>query len=349
VYVAPAKEARMSLASPFAHYMSLFRGLCDTPLDFGQLKADLTAMLGRRNRDLQRSGCCLELPPAVHLRADPMIYAQYYLLAQGLAVTWDNPDISIWRGGAPVPPGPLEPGVEHEVRVRVWNASFTAPAVNLPVVLSFLSFGVGMPRTLLGVELIPVLGPKGAASNPAIAAFRWRTPDGPGHYCLQAFLFWPDDANPFNNLGQKNTDVARARSPARMSFPVRNEAGFRRPMDFEADGYEPPEPRPCPRETAPPRGAGRLAESEARWAAVRREQGYGQFPVGNGWRVAIEPRRIILAAGEQATIHVLAEPLEAAPARDEPPFALNIHAFAPGPDGRRALAGGVTFLIERGG
>src|SRR6266853_337974 len=36
--------------------------------------------------------------PAYH-RPDPCIYDQYYLMSLGLAVTWDNPDISIWQGG----------------------------------------------------------------------------------------------------------------------------------------------------------------------------------------------------------------------------------------------------------
>src|SRR5690349_9581341 len=36
--------------------------------------------------------------PAYH-RPDPCIYDQYYLMSLGLAVTWDNPDITIWQGG----------------------------------------------------------------------------------------------------------------------------------------------------------------------------------------------------------------------------------------------------------
>ena len=38
-----------------------------------------------------RNDCCIQLPPDVYKRADPLIYSQYYLMAQGLAVTWDNP------------------------------------------------------------------------------------------------------------------------------------------------------------------------------------------------------------------------------------------------------------------
>src|SRR6187549_874514 len=36
--------------------------------------------------------------PAYH-RPDPCIYDQYYLMGLGLAVTWDNPDVTVWQGG----------------------------------------------------------------------------------------------------------------------------------------------------------------------------------------------------------------------------------------------------------
>ena len=63
-----------------------------------------------------RNDCCIQLPPDVYKRADPLIYSQYYLMAQGLAVTWDNPDIYIFDGVVLVT-GPLRR--DHEYRVRV--------------------------------------------------------------------------------------------------------------------------------------------------------------------------------------------------------------------------------------
>lgn len=34
---------------------------------------------------------CIKVSDPAFKRPDPMIYDQYYLMAQGLAVTWDNP------------------------------------------------------------------------------------------------------------------------------------------------------------------------------------------------------------------------------------------------------------------
>ena len=45
------------------------------------------------SRDWKRRRECLPLPDDVYRRPDPCIYAQYYLMSQGFAVTWDNPDI----------------------------------------------------------------------------------------------------------------------------------------------------------------------------------------------------------------------------------------------------------------
>jgi hypothetical protein len=40
---------------------------------------------------------CSPISDPAYKRPDPMIYDQYYVMAQGFAVTWDNPDI--WRKG----------------------------------------------------------------------------------------------------------------------------------------------------------------------------------------------------------------------------------------------------------
>ena len=169
-----------------------------------------------------RNDCCIQLPPDVYKRADPLIYSQYYLMAQGLAVTWDNPDIDIFDGVVLVT-GPLRRDHEYRVRVRIWNGSYDAPAVGVGVALSYLSFGaqtVSHPIKSTAVNL----GAKGTIDCPAFAEFTWTTPSEEGHYCLQAQLSWGDDANPDNNLGQKNVTVAAIQSPAAFSFMVRNEA-----------------------------------------------------------------------------------------------------------------------------
>jgi hypothetical protein len=164
------------------------------------------ALLPRPRQADRAQRLLLPPPQVVHKRADPLLYSQRYLMSKGLAVTWDNPDIDLYRGGVLVPPGSLEPDTEYDVIVRVWNGSYDAPAPGLPVHLSFLSFGIGTTSTAVGKTYVD-LGVKGSAAHPAFAHLTWRTPVTPGHYCLQAFLDWPDDANRENNLGQKNTTV----------------------------------------------------------------------------------------------------------------------------------------------
>lgn len=214
-----------------------------------------------------RSPCCLHLPD-VRVRPDPLIYSQSYLMTNGLAVTWDNPDIELFDQGVPMPSHALQPDRLYEVRVRVWNGSYDAPAIGLPVTLSYLSFGIATTSTPIGVTKVD-LGAKGTANHPAIASFAWRTPREAGHYCLQARLDWHDDANPHNNLGQENVQVGTAASPALFRFKVRNEASVRRMIVFEVDTYELPVPAPCDERYARQFGDGqkfpsRLTESRRR-------------------------------------------------------------------------------------
>lgn len=296
-----------------------------------------------------RGSCCIELPPSVLVRADPMIYDQYYLMGMGLAVTWDNPDIDVLLDGSEVSPSELVSATEYAVRVRVWNGSYDAPAVGLPVELTFLRFGVGTTSTYVGTSTID-LGPKASASAPAFAWFRWTTPSAPGHYCLQARLVWADDANPDNNLGQLNTQVAVAHSPATVDFELRNDAGVTRVFDFEADAYDIPPLQRCRNDAHTTEGRrrgvvrpGRLSESEARWDAALKTQGYGAFPLADGWSVAFEPANPRLEPGDQVTVRAVVDlPPGDAVAQD-----VNLHCFARAEDRRRTLAGGVTLRVER--
>ena len=69
-------------------------------------------------------GCCLNLTDAT-VRPDPLIYSQPYLMAQGLAVTWDNPDIELFEDGVAVSSSALKPDHPYEVQVRVGTAPTT--------------------------------------------------------------------------------------------------------------------------------------------------------------------------------------------------------------------------------
>lgn len=298
----------------------------------------------RRSPRHEETGCCIDLTPDVYKRADPLIYSQYYLMARGLAVTWDNPDIDIFDGAAPVT-GPLLANHRYRVRVRVWNGSYDAPAVGVGVALSYLSFGAQTVSHAVGSTGIN-LGAKATGTCPAFAEFGWTTPPDGGHYCLQAQLTWADDANPDNNLGQKNVTVAIAHSPAEFKFMVRNEASVTRRFVLEADCYALPRPRPCLEvpHARDERPIPRLVESEQRWAAALQEQSYGQFPVPNEWLVRILPESLSLAPREEASVEVLIEPADPAFRGSK---AFNIHTFAISESGAREMTGGVTLTATR--
>jgi hypothetical protein len=306
-------------------------------------------LLLRRRQEHRRpptSHCCLRLPN-VRVRPDPLLYSQPYLASQGLAVTWDNPDIQLYENGTPIPSHTLQPDQDYEVRVRIWNGSYDAPAIGLSVALSYLSFGIATTSTPIGTARVD-LGAKGTANHPAFASLTWRTPREAGHYCLQAQLDWADDANPDNNLGQENVQVGTFASPARFAFRVRNEASVPRLIAFEADAYALQEQPPCDddeRFGRPNRYPSRLAESRARWAWARDTQARERFPVPEGWRVAFEPSRIELDAGAEQEIEIVVETEDEA-FRGSRSF--NVHGFAidPRSAGRRHI-GGVTVIVSR--
>lgn len=319
----------------------LLSALCRLPVAIRLARSGLRRWCHDRT-PLERSGCCLHLPQAVHKRADPLLYSQSYLMAKGLAVTWDNPDIQLYRDGVLVAPGALAADTEYDVVVRVWNGSYDAPAPGLPVLLSFLSFGIGTTSTAVGKTSVD-LGVKGSSAHPAFAHFTWRTPATPGHYCLQALLDWPDDANPDNNLGQKNTQVGAAHSPAHFSFVVRNRASVARAFRFEVDTYDLPVLAQC---AEAPRGAppaSRYDESRARWARALAAQKYGGFPVPDDWKIALSPDRFELPAGGERTVEVAIEPMRPDWKGER---AFNVHGFADGPH-RPELVGGVTLQVVR--
>jgi hypothetical protein len=329
------------LAVPFSmrFWTDLFAGLHEICRAIRTLLRRIARGESRPPREADRTGCCIQLPPDIYKRADPLIYAQYYLMSQGLAVTWDNPDIDIFDGPVLVT-GPLKADHRYRVRVRVWNGSYDAPAVGVDVELSYLSFGAQTVSHPIGKSSIN-LGVKGTIDCPAFAELEWRTPTTGGHYCVQARLDWFDDANPDNNLGQKNVDVAPLRSPGRFSFNVRNNASIPRRFALEADAYGLPELPDCGGERDPRQT--RLEESRARWEQAKGTQGYGRFPVPRDWTVEITPQAFGLEPRQEQTVEVAIEP------RD-PSFtgtrAFNVHVFTTERE-RRYLLGGVTLAVTK--
>lgn len=318
----------------------------------------LAIELGARaeaRRDLKERGeaytHCQVIPPDVYKRPDPLIYSQYELMEMGLAVTWDNPDIQLYdvaAGMAPVPSSSLQPETEYEIRATIYNGSTDAPAPGLPVDFSYLSFGIGATSTPIGTTGVN-LPVRGGAGHPATAAMRWRTPPS-GHYCIQVKLIWADDANPDNNLGQENTTVGTAHSPAHFRFPVGNPIAAT--LELQADMYAIP-PLPRCEEDAEPDGTGAKTfgdrrregsrgdreqadrrECERRLRRHRRES----HGMGEGWSVTIEPPRLALQPGEEREVEVVVEP--------PPGFTGTRPVNVSATDEHGRLVGGVTLRVE---
>lgn len=285
------------------------------------------------NRDQAgNAGPCAPLNSPVLVHPDPLIYDQYYLARLGLAVTWDNPDIQLFHQGTPVSSSELTPATEYQVVARIWNGATDAPVAALPVEFSYLSFGVGAASHPIGWTTVD-LGVKGGPNHPAFAVHSWTTPATPGHYCIQALLHPFDDANWDNNLGQENTQVGYAHSPANFTFTLRNDGTVRRSYTFDVDAYHLTPPAPCP---PPAHNQRRRKVASPGTIPVPSAHKKGQDALPDNWRVSLDPAQPDLDVGEEITVHVTVDP--------PPDFTgeqkVNINAFSQG-----VLAGGVTLVV----
>ena len=257
---------------------------------------------------------CIPIRHPSYRKPDPLIYDQYYFMSLGLAVTWDNPDIELRRGGVAVPSWEILPDTEYEIVARIWNGSTDAPVVGLPVYFSYLDFGIGTTRHEIdhGKPSFVDLGVKGGANCPAFATKLWRTPAERGHYCVLVYLDWLDDANPLNNLGQENLVIGAAHSAANFTFRLRNDGDERRAFRFEVDAYTVPELPSCSEVRLPTKQDLRARAVEPAMyrltpeldPAVRARHDRRAYPLGQGWDVAFDPAEPVLAPGEERSIRV---------------------------------------------
>lgn len=275
---------------------------------------------------------CVPIEDPAFVRPDPLIYSQKFLMEQGLNVTWQNPDFFLSRNGVAVDSHALEPDTTYDVVVRVWNGSVDGPVIDMPVHLSFLSFGAGTQLHPVDTRLVDV-GVKGGANEPAFVPFQWTTPRDDGHYCLQAWLDPVDDAQFGNNLGQHNTNVVDTQSPGVFSFALGNNTDRQHEYHFVVDTYTMPPPRPCPperKDDAPP-GQGNPIDRVH----------HDQHPLPPGWSVDIAPDHPSIAPGAQEQILVTVTP----PAGFTGTQVVNVHALYREYYEDR-VAGGVTVTIR---
>ena len=272
---------------------------------------------------------CVSVDHPALRRPDPCIYSQSYLMQLGLPVTWDNPDIALFRNGVVVPEHDLLPGTLYEIEATIWNNSFSAPVVGMPVQFSFLTFGVATTSTPIGTTTVSV-GAKGTANHPAKTRIPWLTPASGGHFCIQANLVCADDVNPANNLGQNNVDVAIAHSPAQFTFQLRNAKQEAHRYSFIVDTYTPLDLPNCDDERPTQLRSTRIDRTVARHRAA-------DFTVPANWTVALTPANVMLLPNEEITINVAVTP----PPGFTGDKSFNVNAFADG-----AFAGGVTLVAR---
>ncbi|HEY8671372.1 MAG TPA: hypothetical protein VIL63_11070, partial [Terriglobales bacterium] len=280
---------------------------------------------------------CVKLSDPAYKRPDPMIYDQYYLMKQGIAVTWDNPDITLQQGGIPVPQHALQPNTVYDIVARIWNSSTEAPVVGLPVYFSYLSFGAGTQSHFINKTNVN-LGVKGGPNQPAYGSVQWLTPATPGHYCLQVFLEWLDDANPNNNLGQSNTDVVAAHSPAGFTFQLRNgSTRQRQAYRFEVDAYTIPPLLPCNQQRAALAEIPGPRTAPGTVLAVPPRHNRQNYPLPPDWTITFAPVHPVLAPDEEITIHATLVPPGGFHGRQP----VNVHVFD-----ANGMTGGVSVYID---
>jgi len=288
---------------------------------------------------------CVPIKHPSFKKPDPLIYDQYYLMSLGLAVTWQNPDIQILQGGVPVASAyDLLPNTAYTIRARIWNGSTEGVCAGMPVFFSYLSFGVGTVSHFIGATSVN-LGVKGSALSPAFAEMGWVTPPLPGHYCIQVSFSWPDDLNPNNNLGQENTQVVKAASPAPFTFTLRNTAYLHREFRFEVDTFQLDPPPPC-KDTGRGGGNGNRPGIAVRGTkrasnvppAVLARNSRAANPLPAGWTITFNPPAPALTPGQEVEIAAVVTPDNGFHGT----MPVNIHAFS-----RNELIGGVTIMVQR--
>lgn len=162
---------------------------------------------------------CVVIPGHIAHKPDPCIYSQFLLMSLEQPVTWDNPDVRIFLEGVEQDTYDLSAGTEYDVEITVRNASREKAADGTTVDIRWIEFGAGAetrhPIDTLSAD-VPVW------PGTAVVTVPWRTPDTPGHYCIEVELTHGDDGNPANNRGWNNTSVHAAHSEVNRDVRIFN-------------------------------------------------------------------------------------------------------------------------------
>jgi hypothetical protein len=162
---------------------------------------------------------CVVVPGHLIRKPDPCIYSQFLLMQMNQPVTWDNPDVGLFRNGVEQYTYSLIADTDYEVRVTVHNASRDKAANGTQVKVQWIEFGAGSQIRHPLADLATNVAVWPATS---VVTTTWRTPATPGHCCIEVELNHPDDGNPANNRGWNNTQVHAAQSPVVRKIPIFN-------------------------------------------------------------------------------------------------------------------------------
>ena len=198
----------------------------------------------KKSKDYKK---CMRLPAGVSRWPDPCLYSQRYLMARGISVTWNNPDIEITDlNGNLVSSGNLQANTHYFVNAIIHNASFD-PAIGVHVGCTVRKWGIETedrkPIELdnNGQPVIKIIhiSPWGTQ----IAKFNWHTPQVQReHICIEVKCSHPNDRETENNVGQENTTVIGAEpgSTFRIIVPFYNALEIDQEFQLWADEYEIP-------------------------------------------------------------------------------------------------------------
>lgn len=163
---------------------------------------------------------CVTVPGRIISKPDPCIYSQFLLMQLNQPVTWDNPDVRIFRNGVEQDTYNLQADTIYDIQVTVHNSSRSKPAPGTSTSIRWIEFGAG-GQIRHPIANLPANVPVWPGT--AVVTTQWRTPATPGHYCIEVELSHPDDANPSNNRGWNNTQVHAASSPVERPIRIFNQ------------------------------------------------------------------------------------------------------------------------------
>ncbi|MEW8000629.1 MAG: hypothetical protein AB2795_18940 [Candidatus Thiodiazotropha endolucinida] len=176
---------------------------------------------------------CVLFPGHLIRKPDPCIYSQFLLMQLNQPVTWDNPDVRILLNGAPQNTYNLTAGTEYQLEITIHNSSRDKQANGTTVHVRWVEFGAG-GQTRHGIATLTANVPVWPGTD--LVQTNWRTPETPGHYCIEVELVHPDDANPANNRGWNNTQVYAANSPVTRPIRIFNQFPANCPPIIEGGG-----------------------------------------------------------------------------------------------------------------